>query len=329
MMCDVLPQLRRAGIRVINEQMKKMPPEEREKIPKEEIDNFIDSVVESQYPGFLQEQIQVALVYNDFFVAKSREEREMFEKKFAEEFDQKEVPEMIKEFGVRDIIELKQFLKDELGSSLDRERLLWVRSLIAQQWIMFSVQQATGECTHDEMMEYYTANKEMFTSKTRAQWQELFVAFSNHKSEQEAHTKIVWMGNQVSAGYPLEEIAKRNSEGFTADKGGLWDWTHRGSLSSKEVEDAVFSQEIGVLSPKIIRSEKGFHLIRVVKREEARTKPFVEAQVMIRERIKQQRSQKYKEEYFEELNRRYPTIVFKEKIDFDLSRTANVFGERK
>lgn len=327
LMCDILPQLRRAGMRVINDQLKKMPPEERAQVPKQELEHAIDQIVESQYPNFLQEQIQVALVYNDFYVAKNKEERETFEKKFGEEFDNKEIPEMIKEFGVRDMAELKQFLNDQLGSSIDKERRLWVRTLIAQQWIHFSTQGATGECTHDEMMEYYTENRERFTSKAKVQWQEMFVAFSNHKTEQDAHMKIAWMGNQVAAGFPLEDIAKKNSDGFTASKGGLWDWTFRGSLASEELENAIFTQPIGVLSPKIIRSEKGFHLVRAVKREESRTTPFIDAQVIIRERIRQQRRQKFEHEYFDELNRRYPTIVLKEKIDFDLNRrTATVFG---
>ncbi len=321
LMCDILPQLRRAGIRYINEQLEKMPPAERAKIPKEEIDRTVDAIVQSQYPVFLQAQIKTALLYNDFFVAKSPEEREGLEKKFAEEFDSKEVPELVKEFKLRDTSELKRYLKDELGSSLERERMLWLRSMLAHQWNLYAVESATAECTHDEMMEFYTANKEKFTSKARAQWQELFVSFSKHKSEDDARMKMAWMGNQVANGLPFEEIAKKNSDGFTADKGGLWDWTQRGSLSSPELENAVFSQAVGMLSP-IIRTDKGLHVIRVVKREEAQAKPFVEAQVIIREQIRLQRRQKNEQEYFEKLDRKYPTIVLKEKIDFDLSRSG-------
>jgi hypothetical protein len=319
LMCDVLPQLRRAGFQVLSENLKQVSDAERSQISETEKESFVNMFVENQYPAFLQEQITVALVFNDYLLAKSKEEREMFNKKFGEEFDQHEVPMLIKEFGVRDAIELKQYLKDKLGSSLDRERMLWIRSKIAQQWIMFNMQEASGECTHDEMMEYYTNHKDQFTSEAQAQWLELFVALSNHPTEEAARNKIAWMGNQVMAGYPFEEIAKVNSEGFTASKGGLWDWTKKGSLTSVELEQAVFSLPPNKMSP-IIKGDKGFHIIRVVKREEAETMPFIEAQVTIRERIKMERRQKLQSEYFTELKKRYPTRVLREKIDFNLNR---------
>jgi parvulin-like peptidyl-prolyl isomerase len=319
LMCDILPQLRRAGFQVLNENLKQVSDAERSQVSEAEKENFLNMFVENQYPAFLQEQITVALVFNDYLLAKSKEEREMFNKRFGEEFDQHEVPALVKEFGVRDNIELKQYLKDKLGSSLDRERMLWIRSKIVQQWIMFNMQEASGECTHDEMMEFYTTHKDQFTSETRAQWQELFVAFSNHPTEEAARNKIAWMGNQVVAGYPLEEIAKVNSEGFTASKGGFWDWTKKGSLTSLELEQAVFSLPANKMSP-IIKGDKGFHIIRVVKREEAETTPFIEAQVTIRERIKMERRQKLQSEYFTELKKRYPTRILREKIDFNLNR---------
>jgi hypothetical protein len=319
LMCDLLPQLRRAAYQILNENLKRASEAERSQISEAEKENVVNSFVESQYPAFLQEQITVALVFNDYLLAKSKEERDMFNKKFGEEFDQHEVPALIKEFGVRNNIELKQYLKDKLGSSLDRERMLWIRSKIAQQWIMFNMQDASGECTHDEMMEFYTNHKDQFTAELRVQWQELFVAFSNHSTEEAARNKIAWMGNQVVAGYPLAEIAKVNSEGFTASKGGLWDWTKKGSLTSPELEQAVFSSPVNQMSP-IIKGDKGFHIIRVVKREEAETTPFIEAQVTIRERIKMERRQKLQSEYFAELQKRYPTRILRERIDFNLNR---------
>jgi parvulin-like peptidyl-prolyl isomerase len=317
LMCDLLPQLRRAGIQVLNENLKRASDEERAQVSEKEKENFINMFAENQYPAFLQEQIIVALVFNDYLLAKSKEEREMFDKKFGEEFDQHEVPALIKEFGVRNNIELKQYLKDKLGSSLDRERMLWIRSKIAQQWIMFNIQEASGECTHDEMIEFYTKHKDQFTSELRVQWQELFVAFSNHPTEEAARNKIVWMGNQVVTGYPFEEIAKVNSEGFTASKGGFWDWTKIGSLTSPELEQTIFSLPVDKMSP-VIKGDKGFHIIRVVKREDAETVPFIEAQVTIRERIKMERRQKLQSEYFAELKKRYPTRILREHIDFNL-----------
>jgi hypothetical protein len=324
LMCDLLPKLRRAALRVVAENLKRLPEEERANVPNEEKEKFIVSFIESQYPQFLQEQILVALVFNDFCLSKNKQEREFIDKRLGEDFERDEIPEMIKEFGVKDQIALKQYLKENLGSSLDRERILWIREKVSQQWIMASMQQATGECTHDEMLEFYESNMGMFTTEAKARWQEMVVLFSNYKSEQEALDKIRWMGNQVLVNRaPFEEIVKANSDGFTASKGGVWEWTAKGSLSSAELEQAIFTQPVGQLSPSIIKGDKGFHIIKVLERQDQKVTPFIEAQVTIRDKIKNQRRQKYQEEYFVNLQRRFPSIVIKDRIDFRVNpRTA-------
>ncbi|GHT18432.1 hypothetical protein FACS1894189_6330 [Planctomycetales bacterium] len=326
LMCDLLPKLRRAALRVVAENLKRLSDEERAKVPNEEKEKFIASFIESQYPQFLQEQLLVALVFNDFCLSKSKQERDFIDKRLGDDFDRDEVPEMIKEFGVKDQIALKQYLKENLGSSLERERMLWIREKISQQWNMASMQQATGECTHDEMLDFYESNKAMFTTEAKARWQEMIVLFSKYKSEQEALDKIRWMGNQVLLNNaPFEEIVKANSDGFTASEGGVWEWTTKGSLSSAELEQAIFTQQVGQLSTSIIKGDKGFHIIRVLERQDQKVTPFIDAQVTIREKIKNQRRQKHQEEYFANLQRRFPSIVIKDKIDFNVNpRTAGL-----
>jgi len=325
LMGDVLPKLRRTALLVVDANLKNMSEEDRKKVPQSEINQVINTFVGQQYPAMLQEQIHASLVFNDYDMSKSKAEKDFLYENMGKEFDRVEVPAMMKEFKTENMAEFKQFLAEQLGSSLDREKRLWVQEQIVRQWIGLSVQRATGECTHDEMLEFYEAHKEMFTTPARSRWQELVVFFANYGSEQEAMDKIRWMGNQTAGGAPFEEIAKANSDGLTASKGGVWDWTGKGSLTSPELEQAIFTQPIGDLSPAIIRSDKGLHIIRVLERQEVQVVPFVEAQVTIREKIRSQRIQRYQEEYFSDLRRRFPTVVLKERIDFnvvDAGRTA-------
>lgn len=323
LMCDILPQLRRVGLRQFKEQLKNVPEDERKSIPPEAKEQFLEEFIVQCYPSFLKEQITLTMIYNDFLMAKNKEEVEFFTKKIGEEFDEDDVPNLMKEFGVNNLAELKTFLKEELGSSLERERMLTVQSKIAQQWIMFSVKTAEGECTHAEMMEYYTANQSEFETKARVKWQELQVLFSKHLNEQEAWKKMVWMGNEVARGVPFDEMAKVNSEGFTASKGGIWDWTSKGSLSSSDLEKMVFTHSVDQLSP-IIKTATGLHIVKVVEREDDKITPFIEAQVKIKEQIRNQRRKKYEQEYFDELQRKYPSIVLRETIDFRPSREFSI-----
>jgi hypothetical protein len=324
-MGDILPKLRRAALKMVAESIKKMPEADQEKVTRQEIEQVINAFVENHYPEVLQEQILFALVYNDYDLQNGRDQKNGINEKMGEDFDRNEVPEMLKEFNVENVAALKTYLEHQLGSSLEKERRFWIREQIVKQWIGMSIQRATGDSTQDEMLDFYEKNKAMFTSAAKARWQEMVVLLSRHSTEQEAWSKIRWMGNQVVGGAPFGEIAKANSDGFTAADGGIWDWTEKGNLTSAELEQALFSQPIGQLSPAIIRSDKGLHIIRVLERQEEKVVPFVEAQGTIRERIRLQRTQRYQEEYLTELRRKYPTVVVRDRIDFNVNnaRTAS------
>ncbi len=306
---------------MIAEQMKNIPPDQLEAIPEDEKEDFARQVITSNYQPLLQEQIMLMLVLNDFLASKKKEEIEFFEKKMGEDFDQNDVPKMMKEFGVKNMGELKQYLKHELGSSLERERMLNVHAKIAQQWMAFSVKEAEGECTYDEMLEYYTKNHAEFEKSAKVRWKELVALFDKHGGEKKAWEKMAWMGNQVAGGASFDQVAKDNSDGFTASKGGLWDWTQAGSLTSEEIEKAIFTLPPNTLSP-IIKGPKGFHIVLVVEREEASVIPMLDAQVTIREKIKMQRRQRYQEEFFTDLKRKYPVKILRETIDFKPTRRA-------
>ena len=321
LMGDILPRLRRTALQVVAANLEQMSEEDRARVTQQEIEQVINAIAANLYPEMLQEQILFALVYSDYISQQGREQRNMFNERLGEEFDRREIPEMLREFNVENVAALRRHLEQQLGSSLEKERRLWIREQIVRQWINMSIERATGAATHDEMMEFYERNMAMFTTAARARWQEMVVLFSRHSTEQEAWCKIRWMGNQVANGASFEEIARTKSDGFTATDGGVWDWTARGSLTSAELEHAIFSQPKGQLVPAIIRSDRGLHIVRVLEREEESVVPFIEAQVTIRERIRSQRTQRHQDEYLADLRRRFPTVVVRDRIDFDVNNT--------
>ena len=322
---DILPKLRRKALQSIAEKFRQMPEQDRAKVSPQDIEKVINFIVESGYPDVLQEQILFALVYSDFDMSKSKDEKNFLYDKLGGEFDSTVIPDMMKEFNVENVAALKKFLEEQLGSSLEKEKRLWVQEQIAKHWVSANVQRATGDCTHEEMKEFYDKNQAMFTSPAKARWQEMVVLLSKHATEQEAFKKISWMGNQVAGGAPFEKIAEVNSDGFTASKGGIWDWTTKEDLASPELVQAIFTQPLGQLSTEIIKSNSGLHIVRVLERQIESVVPFIEAQGKIREEIKTLRAQRYQNEFFAELRRRYPTQIIKQRIDFSTgsSRTAN------
>jgi hypothetical protein len=221
----------------------------------------------------------------------------------------------MKDVGANDAVELKRKLQDDFGSSLERERMLFVRRHIAMTWQMMSVRTAEGDCSYDEMREYYNTHQAEFEVRGRAQWEELLVSKSKYATENEAWNKVAWMGNQVAGGAPFDVVAKQHSHGLTANNGGFRDWIKRGDLTVRELEDAIFTQKVGELG-KIITTPDGFYIVRVTKREEDRMIPFVEAQITIRDKVKEERRKKYEQETVESLRKRYPVVVLKHSLNF-------------
>ena len=101
---------------------------------------------------------------------------------------------------------------------------------------------------------------------------------------------MVELGNQIVYGANLPAVAKKSSHGFMASEGGQHDWTSRGALVLKEIDEAIFTLPIGELSD-IITTRDGYHVVRVIERTKASHKPFLEAQVEIKEKILADRAQ--------------------------------------
>ena len=132
------------------------------------------------------------------------------------------------------------------------------------------------------------------------------VSFAKHSNRDEAYAAVAGLGNRVLAGASLADVAKSASDGPTAREGGQRDWTQKGSLSADSLDQALFSQPVGQLSPQILESADGFHIIRVVERRELTRTSFLDAQKQIKESIQKERMEKRYKEFLEELHKKYP-----------------------
>ena len=85
---------------------------------------------------------------------------------------------------------------------------------------------------------------------------------------------------QVKKGSKFEDLAKKYSEDATKDKGGDLGWIEQGQ-TVPEFEKAAFSLPKGAVSD-LVKTQFGFHIIKVVDRENAHTKPFEEVRDSLR-----------------------------------------------
>src|ERR1700722_15979855 len=87
--------------------------------------------------------------------------------------------------------------------------------------------------------------------------------------------------NQAKKGSNFEDLAKKYSEDpGTKDKGGALGWIVQGQTVA-ELEKAAFSLPKGSISD-LVKTQYGFHILKIMDKESAHTKPFDEVKDSIR-----------------------------------------------
>ena len=193
------------------------------------------------------------------------------------------------------------------GSSLDKQVAMFKEHNLGQQAVIKRIQ-TQQEVTHAEMLDYYHTHAEKFAIPAKARFEILSVYFSRMEGRTEAERKIAAdnrirkMGDSVFFGRPFAEVAKEFSHEANALKGGQYDWISKGSLASDVIDAAVFSQELNKLGG-VLEDERGFHIVRVLERSEAKQTPFEDAQKEIKDKIQKERREAKIKEVLESLKK--------------------------
>jgi hypothetical protein len=189
---------------------------------------------------------------------------------------------LMKQHQCETVQELDAVLR-QYGSSLDKQIRFYGENNLGRMTLGRQIT-TNPEVTHQEMLDYYAANADEFAVPAKAKFELLTVKFANHPTRNDAWNKLAQMGNEVYFGAPFATIAKKHSEEPRAKDGGAYDWTTKGSLASKVIDQALFTLEPGKLS-QILEDERGVHIVRVIEREEEHQVAFLDAQPSIKEAI--------------------------------------------
>jgi hypothetical protein len=282
--CDVLWKVNS----MIEAYQARMPPDKR--VPPEEMQKTREQLMKREIAALLDRK----LLYDEFRRNVPQENMPRVEQELLKPFEEKEVPELMKQMDVDNQRDLERELA-RLGSSLADVRRAFNENVIASEWVRSKVK-INEEVSPEEMLEYYKAHLAEYEYPTQARWEELMVRKDRFSDPQQAYVELANLGNEVwqrgtqvaVQGPAFAEIAKVRSDGFTAKDGGVHDWTTKGSLQSAEIDAALFTLQLGQMS-SIIDSGPAFHIVRVLERKEAGRKPFTEVQGDIRTALKEQR----------------------------------------
>jgi hypothetical protein len=255
----------------------------------------------------LEVAIQTKLLYLDFLrtipADKKKEALPTITKRAEAQFYEKLLPDALKRAKLETAMELDAKLR-EFGWSLERQKQSFVERAMGQSVLSQNIN-FEPEITHQAMLDYYRTHLQEYDVPARARWEKLTVRFDRFGSKQEAWAALGNMGNEVLRGAPLHVVAQRQSHGADASEGGYHDWTTRGSLASEVIDQAIFTLPAGRLSERLEDGE-GFHIVRVIERTEAGRIPFEEAQVKIKETLRDQRIREQRDEYVNKLKQQIP-----------------------
>lgn len=234
----------------------------------------------------LPQAIEQKLLYLDFLRVVPAERLPEIFKSVGEKFEDSRLGPLMKSLQVTSLTELEEKLRD-FGSSIEKQRRRFVEQALAQEMLRRNVK-INAEVTLDEMLAYYQANQAEFQYPEQVRWEGLSISFDKIPDKREAYRAMAGLGNQVLGGAPFADVAKRGSHGPDAVDGGQHDWTARGVLANRTIEEAIFSLPEGRLSA-ILEDANGFYIVRVKERKPAGAESFESAQIGIKEKIKKER----------------------------------------
>lgn len=294
--CDVLWRVNQ----LIEMQRQRMSPEME--ITPEQITAVHQQLMKREVASLVDRK----LLYNEFRRNVPAENLPRIEENLRGPFEEKELPNLYKQLKVNSKRDLEHELA-RLGSSLADVQRAFNERIIAAEWIHSKVK-VNEEVSPDEMLEYYRGHLTEYDYPTQARWEELVVRKNRFKEPREAYAALALMGNEVwqlgtakpVKGAAFADVATAKSDGATAKKGGVYDWTTKGALQCKAIDEALFTLQVGQMSP-ILDGGTTFHIVRVLERKEAGRKSFPDVQGDIRDRLKEERFQTEVEKYLTQL----------------------------
>lgn len=218
--------------------------------------------------------------------------------------------ELLDSMIVREII-LAQAKKDGVDKSKEvADRLDDLRKrLIVETYLKKKVEQ-DAKVSDEEMKKFYDQNLDKFKSGEQVRASHILV-----KTEPEAQDVM----SQLKKGASFEELAKKYSKDSSAAKGGDLGWFSKGAMVP-EFDKAVFGLKEGQLSG-IVKTQFGFHIIKLTGKRPAGVRPFDEAKEQIKANLLPAKQQEVFQKMKEDL-KKDAKISIKEDVLKDFNPEA-------
>ena len=218
-------------------------------------------------------------------------------------FNDQALPEIMKRSGVTSTAQFDGNLRAQ-GSSIRQMRRAWAKDQVSRYLLAEKVN-VRKDVTHQELIDTYRDNYDSYANIAKSRWEKIEIKFSKAGGRFAAKDKMDDIYQRLVHGGNFQAIAKKESHGFKASKGGQHDWTQKGSMVSKEVDKAIFTLPQGRLS-EIIETKDSFLVVRVIERVDAYHTSFEEVQSDIKKKIIDERRDKEFKKYLKKIRKEIP-----------------------
>lgn len=150
---------------------------------------------------------------------------------------------------------------------------------------------ADSVITDEEIQQYYTEQQDEFKVEETVSARHILFKVTkdaDEKTAEEARIKAQDVMEKATSGEDFAELAKTYSEGPSKDSGGQLGAFKREAMV-KPFSDAAFSMAVGDISDPV-RTQFGWHIIKVEAHNQASTMPIEEASIQITEKLADRKS---------------------------------------
>lgn len=201
----------------------------------------------------------------------------------------------------------KQFLTDNEFSGSKLKDL--IRKHLTIQAVQEEALKDREEISEAAAKDFYEKNKDIFTLPEQCQIRQILfpVAGEEQKALEQAKIEAMNVLKRIKQGEDFAAVAKEKA-GNTDSPGELSTFS-RGEIDP-ELEKVTYSLKPGEVSPEPVKTEYGYHLIKLEKITPAQIKPFSDVQGDILAYLDEQAREKIFTDYLESLKSK-ATIINK------------------
>jgi len=189
------------------------------------------------------------------------------------------------------------------GLTLEGYRKMVSDQILAGKVVSMEIR-SQAEVTDEEALEYYNEYPEKFRKPVTLRARHIILTLAEDapsEEEKKVLARIRDIRKKIIGGLSFAEAAKEMSQGPSAPKGGDLGEIHPGEMV-ESFEKAAFALKPGEVSQPV-RTQFGYHLILVEKRDEPQLPPYSKIKVEVKNYIYQELMSQVREEWLKRLKK--------------------------